>query len=146
MSNNTQNKYSLGYYLHLAFIAVVEELNRELRQAGLKITHPQFTLLQAVYRQPGLSQTELAKATAKDAAAVTRSLTYLEKQGLVERKWLNGCAKGVFLTPKAESLRPVLDKAIGRTIDRACANMDAAQVEQLNLSLRKMRETLIMGE
>ncbi len=140
------DKYSLGYHLHLAFIAVVETLNQELRRTGLKITHPQFTILQTVFRCPGLSQSDLARETAKDVAAIARSLTHLEKLGLLERKWLNGCTKGVFPTQRAESLRPLLDEAIQKTIDRACAGLDAEQARNLIRMLRDIKTTLAKNE
>lgn len=148
MSTNSsyQDKYSLGYHLHLAFIAVVETLNQELRGAALKITHPQFTILQTVFRRPGLSQAELARETAKDVAAITRSLAYLEKLGLVERKWLNGRTKGVFATPQAESLRPLLDEAIRKTIDRACAGLEEEEAGNLIRLLREIKTTLTRNE
>ncbi len=148
MSTNTghQDNYSLGYHLHLAFIAVVETLNQELRRAGLKISHPQFAILQTVFRRPGLSQAELARETAKDVAAITRSLSYLEKLGLGERKWLNGCTKGVYPTPQAESLRPLLDEAIRKTIDRACAVLDAEEAGNLIRYLREIKTTLSKDE
>lgn len=140
--NIDSGKYSLGYHLHLAFIAVTETLNQELHKAGLELTHPQFTILQAVFRQPGLSQRELARATAKDAAAITRSLAYLEKLGLMERRWINGCTKGVFPTAKAEKLQPALEKAIQNTLDRACAGLDDDKIKSINNILLQIKSTL----
>lgn len=139
------DKYALGYHMHLAFIALTDALNQELRRVGLDISHPHFTILQVVSRRPGLSQSELARETAKDNAAITRSLAYLEKQGLLQRKWINGCTKGVFATELAENLRPLLEEAIRKTIDRACADLDEENVELLNRLLGKIRMTLIQS-
>lgn len=125
---------SLGYHLHRAFAALTETLHGELRAAGLRLTHPQFSVLQAVSRAPGLSQNELARETGKDGAAISRSLEHLEKRGLIRRAPINGCTKGVFLTPRAEALRPLLDAAISRTTARACRGMTPEEV-QLTLSL-----------
>lgn len=144
MSTDYKNsgKYALGYHLHLAFIALTETLNQELHRLGLKLTHPQFTILQAVFRQPGLNQSELARATAKDGAAIARSVAYLEKQGLLERKWINGCAKGVFTTAKAEELRSLLEKAIQQTLDKACSEICEDKIEDMNRILQQIRITL----
>ncbi len=98
-----------------------------------------------VFRRPGLSQRELARETAKDNTAITSSLAYLEKQGLLKRKWINGCTKGVFATELAENLRPLLEEAIRKTIDRACADLDEENVELLNRLLGKIRMTLIQS-
>lgn len=141
-TDENSDKYDLCYQLHLAFISVTEILNQELRSAGLDLAHPRFTILQAFFRHPGMSQSELARTTAKDGAAISRSVACLEKRGLLERKWLNGCTKGVFPTDRAEKLRPLLDEAIRKTIDRACARLEDGQITSLSQILQKIRETL----
>lgn len=148
MSIKVENydKYALGYRLHMTFIALTEALNHELRQAGLDLAHPQFTILQAVLRTPGMSQSELARTTAKDGAAIARSVAYLEKRGLLERKWLNGCTKGVFATDRGKDLQPLLDEAIRKTIDHACTGLEEEDVQMLMQSLRKIRSTLSGSE
>lgn len=137
-----KDKYALGYFLHHAFIALTETLNRELREAGLRLTHPQFTILQTVFRRPGISQRELAQATAKDAAAITRSLDFLEKQGLVKRKPINGCTKGVYATNRADELRPVLEEAIKHTLERAFADIEDEEIEKVNGILQQIQAAL----
>ena len=148
MSTDDKNfhKYDLGNQLHLAFIALTETLNQELRQAGLDLVHPQFTIIQAVFRHPGMSQTELAQRTAKDGAAMARSVACLEKRGLLERKWLNGCTKGVFATDRAKKLQSLLDEAIRKTLDRACAGFEEEEVKMLIQNLLKIRTTLAAKE
>lgn len=138
-------KNALGYHLHRAFAALTETLHGELRAAGLALTHPQFSVLRAVSRKPGLSQNGLARETGKDGAAISRSLTYLEKQGLIRRERINGRTKGVFLTRKAEELRPLLDEAIRKTVARACAGLAEAEVETVVRLLEKISSTLHGG-
>ena len=142
MREADDEKNALGYHLHRAFAALTEALHGELRAAGLPLTHPQFSVLQAVSRKPGISQNGLARETGKDAAAISRSLNYLERQGFVLRGAINGCTKGVFLTPRAEALRPLLDDAIRKTVARACADMGDAEVETAVRLLKKICTTL----
>ena len=142
MTKPHDEKDKLGYHLHRAFAALTETLHGELRAAGLPLTHPQFSVLQAVSRKPGLSQNGLARETGKDGAAISRSLNYLEKQGLIRRAAINGCTKGVFLTPRAEELRPLLDDAIRKTVSRACSGMDEAEVETAIRLLKKIFSAL----
>ena len=129
---NNYNKFALAPNLYQAFVAMTGDLRRTLRQAGIPLTFPQFQILEAVFNNPGLSQSDLAKETAKDNAAITRSLVYLEKQGLVERKWINGCAKGVFVTAQGEKTRLLLEDAIRKTCERARAGMQEEQIICLN--------------
>ena len=142
MREAEDEKNALGYHLHRAFAALTETLHGELRGAGLALTHPQFSVLQAVSRRPGISQTGLARETGKDGAAISRSLNYLEKQGLIRRAAINGCTKGVFLTARAEALRPLLDDAIRKTLGRACAVMDESEVETAVRLLKKIFSAL----
>lgn len=133
---------SLGYQLHRAFAALTETLHGELRAAGLALTHPQFSILRAVSRKPGLSQNGLARVTGKDGAAISRSLDYLEKRGLIRREPLNGCTKGVFLTDRAEELRPLLERAIRKTVARACSGLTPQEVGTVIRLLEKISATL----
>lgn len=145
MREADDEKNTLGYHLHRAFAALTETLHAELRAAGLPLTHPQFSVLQAVSRKPGISQNGLARETGKDGAAISRSLDYLEKQGLLRRAPLNGCTKGVFLTQKAEELRPLLDGAIRKTVARACRDMTPEEEETVICLLKKISATLHAG-
>ena len=61
MREADDEKNALGYHLHRAFAALTEALHGELRAAGLSLTHPQFSVLQAVSRKLGLSQNALAR-------------------------------------------------------------------------------------
>ena len=142
MREADEEKNALGYHLHRAFAALTETLHGELRAAGLSLTHPQFSVLQAVSRKPGLSQNGLARETGKDGAAISRSLNYLEKRGLIRRAAINGCTKGVFLTQQAEELRPLLDDAIRKTVARACAGMEPDEARTLVRLLEKIPAAL----
>lgn len=142
MSEAHKEQPSLGYHLHKAFAALTETLNGELRAAGLALTHPHFSLLQAVGRMPGASQAKLARETGKDTAAVSRSLDYLEKRGFLQRSRINGCTKGVFLTARGEELRPLLEEAIRKTVARACAGLAPREGETLIRLLKTITATL----
>lgn len=50
-----------------------------LRPSGLRI--PQFTLLQALTRAPGISQKQLAELLGMDSTTLTRTLALLRRRG-----------------------------------------------------------------
>lgn len=140
---DTENETaSLGYHLHKTFAALTEALNGELRALGLNLSHPQFAIIQAVGRRPGLSQNDLARETGKDSAAISRSLACLEHQGLIRRERINGCTKGVYLTPRAEDVRPLMEEAVRNTIERACAGLQPGEVQTGIKILRNIFSTL----
>lgn len=120
---------NFGYHLHRAFAALTDVLSRELQAAGAPVSPSQFAILQAVAREPGVSQNGLARRLGRDAAALSRSLRRLEQQGLVRRAPINGCTKGVFPTPQAQKLRPALQRAAARANERALQILGAGGIE-----------------
>lgn len=142
MTGNPKEAENLGYYLHRAFSALTDELTRQLHTGGLNISHAHFSILQAISREPGINQNELARCLGKDIAAISRSLCYLEKRGLIRREWLNGCTKGVYLTKSGEEQRPLLDQAIRSSIERACKKSDGAEIEICINALKNIYSSL----
>lgn len=65
---------------------IVRRLNDALTAARLPITFDQFVLLYKISAGEGpVSQQDLADLTGKDKSAILRTLTILEKKGLVSR-------------------------------------------------------------
>lgn len=60
-------------------------LQKQLNQAGIDLTVDQWVVLDHLVPSPGISQNDLALATAKDAPTITRILGILIKKGIVER-------------------------------------------------------------
>ena len=61
-------------------------LQKQLQNAGIDLTVDQWVVIDHLIPSPGISQNDLASATAKDAPTITRILDILIKKGLVERK------------------------------------------------------------
>lgn len=125
---NEEEYTKLGYYLHHAFTALVGELDRALREAGLPLNHAQFSIIQTLARSRDgvMSQRDIAAELGKDPAAVSRGLNYLEARGLVERHAVSGCKNGVSLTPRAAALRPEIERVICHTVSKACAGVSVS--------------------
>lgn len=58
---------------------------RAFDEAGLGITVDQWVLLKVIEENEGLSQQELAEASSRDPASITRTLDILERKNLVQR-------------------------------------------------------------
>ena len=72
--------------------------NNVLRPSGLRI--PQFTLLQALTRAPGISQKQLAELLGMDSTTLTRTLALLRRKGWFRTETGNDRrALRLFLTP-----------------------------------------------
>jgi DNA-binding MarR family transcriptional regulator len=73
----------VGYHLRRAQVAVFQDFAREMASFG--VTPGQFGVLQVIAANPGLSQSELAKAIGVDRSTVVAVIDRLEQQDLVVR-------------------------------------------------------------
>ncbi|MEL6986380.1 MAG: MarR family transcriptional regulator [Bacteroidota bacterium] len=60
--------------------------NHIFKQNGIDITSDQWILLKNIKEKEGINQTELAKRSKKEAAAVTRTLDILERKEWIKRE------------------------------------------------------------
>jgi DNA-binding MarR family transcriptional regulator len=80
--------------LETVLLYVLDQTNKIARQysqrefdlLGIEINVEQWILLKAIEEKQVLSQNELAKATNRDPASITRTLDILQKKGLIVRE------------------------------------------------------------
>ncbi|MBE7473568.1 MAG: MarR family transcriptional regulator [Anaerolineales bacterium] len=77
---------SLGYLINRTARRLKHELDQVFKANGYDITPEQWTLLNRLWQQEGLSQVELAEQTFKDKPNVTRILDILERKLLLFRQ------------------------------------------------------------
>ena len=86
MPNNQFKKGELySFVTGKASTAIARSLQKKFNGAGLRITIEQWSVLYHLWKQDGLSQQELCKATFRDKPSITRLLDNLEKLQLVKR-------------------------------------------------------------
>lgn len=76
---------SLGFIVAKTNYYMKSYFNKLIKDSELNITTEQWAILNAVYRNPGASQTDLARACLKDKTNVTRILDLLVKKEYVIR-------------------------------------------------------------
>ena len=76
---------SLGFIVAKTNYYMKTYFSKSIKDNDLNITTEQWAILNAVYHNPGTSQTDLARACLKDKTNVTRILDLLVKKGLVVR-------------------------------------------------------------
>ena len=76
---------SLGYIVAKTNYYMKSYFTKLIKDNDLNITTEQWAILNAVYHNPGASQTDLARACIKDKTNVTRILDLLVKKGHVVR-------------------------------------------------------------
>jgi DNA-binding MarR family transcriptional regulator len=74
----------VGFYLRLAQTASFQAFAHETH--GLAVRPGRFATLMLIGRNPGISQTALSRANARDKSTLTPVLTDLERSGLIRRE------------------------------------------------------------
>lgn len=75
----------LGFLANQLSFSLRQSIARECESLGYKTTPEGLGILFLLSRQDGLTQGQVSEFLAKDKAAVTRLLSFLEKEGLVQR-------------------------------------------------------------
>lgn len=109
MESESNPKY-FGYLLERASRKVKLSFSQAFTQLGLDITPEQWVILENLYFNNGLSQTELAERIFKNTPTISRILDLLGKKGLTERKRFENDRRRhrIFLTPAGKA---VVEKA-----------------------------------
>ncbi|MHB8072733.1 MarR family winged helix-turn-helix transcriptional regulator [Desulfosporosinus fructosivorans] len=76
---------SLGFIVARTNYYMKSYFSKLIKDNELNITTEQWAILNAVYHNPGVSQTDLARACLKDKTNVTRILDLLVKKGYAAR-------------------------------------------------------------
>ena len=76
---------SLGFIVAKTHYFMKSYFNKLIKDNDFNITTEQWAILNAVYHNPGASQTDLARSCLKDKTNVTRILDLLVKKGYVLR-------------------------------------------------------------
>lgn len=76
----------IGYLIVKGEVCVKRKILSAFLEKGYDITFEQWTILNVLYVEPGIIQSEIAMRTYKDKTNVTRILDVLSKNGYVVRK------------------------------------------------------------
>lgn len=76
---------ALGYWLNLTFNRLRQRTTEYLLSKGVNISPEAWALMVRLWEEDDRSQTELADASFRDRASVTRMIDILEREGYVTR-------------------------------------------------------------
>jgi DNA-binding MarR family transcriptional regulator len=76
----------IGYKIIKGEVFIKRKILSTFLEKGYDITFEQWTILNVLYTEPGLIQSEIAMRTYKDKTNVTRILDVLSKKGYVVRE------------------------------------------------------------
>lgn len=131
---------SVGYTVNIVANLLKRELNDEFKREGVEVMAEQWALLLRLQERAGMNQLELARATSRDNASVTRSLVVLEKKQLIERQQVDQDRRDKYLalTPAGQVLVPRMVACAQRVLERATQGLTPEEVTLFNQMVRKM--------
>jgi DNA-binding MarR family transcriptional regulator len=124
----------IGFHLRLAQTASFQAFARATQEVDLR--PGRFAILMLIGRNPGISQTALSRANARDKSTLTPALSDLAKRGLITRTRLKSDRRSyqLRLTPMGEDmLRRLTEFAVehDRNLDRIVGKRDRERFLQI---------------
>lgn len=97
------------YTLNRLVVKIKKNMSKQIK--AYDVTLEQWSLLTRLWKNDGISQTQLAVRANKDLPTVTRSLDKLIKKGLIEKKDNPNDSRAylIYLTENGKSLEEPLD-------------------------------------
>ena len=132
MPNNQFKRGELySFITGKASTAIARRLQKKFNQAGLNLTIEQWSVLYHLWKQDGISQQELCKATFRDKPSITRLVDNLEKLNLVKRSASKNDRRMnmILLTPDARVLQEQTMEMANQTLNEALESVPADQIE-----------------
>lgn len=128
----------IGYQLRLAQIAIFRDFGTTL--GALDVTPGLFGVLVIIEANPGLKQSELAKATHLDRSTVVSVIDNLERRALVERRAAvnDRRSNALQLTPNGTALLKKLKRLVAEHEQRLKENLSEAEQATLVRLIRKI--------
>ena len=101
---------AIGYAVNRAALRLKGALHRAFRDGGHDITPEHWAVLNCLWDDEGMSQTQIAERIVKDKTNLTRMLDVMERKGLVTRRPHEGDRRAyrIFLTDRARAIKPEL--------------------------------------
>ncbi|NLO86169.1 MAG: MarR family transcriptional regulator [Clostridiales bacterium] len=127
---------------HIHHISRCSTLYRDLQLKDSGLTGYQAPYLPIIYRNPGLTQDELAKKLHVNRSSVTRQLALLEEDGFVTRQRSHSDKRSIQVYPqeKLNAAMPELRKIFANFRAAITDQMTAQEVHTLTVLLEKLSQ------
>ncbi len=128
----------MGCLVGTAYQTLLGRLAGTLEKAGIKITTAEYMILRVLYTEDGQQQCDIASILGKDRSTVCRTLSGMEKKGLLAIEVVSHKCRRAFLTPAGEALRePIMEVARERERDLARV-LGGENLPEFEMALRKI--------
>lgn len=132
MPNNQFKRGELySFITGKASTAIARRLQKKFNQSTLNLTIEQWSVLYHLWKEDGISQQELCKATFRDKPSITRLVDNLEKLKLVKRipSKEDRRINLIFLTTESKKLQDTTMSMAEETLNEALIGVPPDRIE-----------------
>jgi MarR family transcriptional regulator, organic hydroperoxide resistance regulator len=141
MTQPTDSLDEVIYFLSERMMRRAREYSKLVfAEQGFDISIDQWVILKRISEEEGISQVDLANATYKDPASVTRILDILGNKGWAERQADENSRRAykIFLTTDGRNLVEKMLPIVQSIREKGIENLTAKEIETTKKVLRKM--------
>lgn len=133
---------NFGAYIDRTIKVIKQNYLQAFKEIGVDLTTEQWVILDSLYQENGVSQTDLANGSFKNAPTVSRIIDLLCKKGLTERRRFENDRRRhkIFLTEKGTK---IYEKAYPTVIDLRKKGWQNLSDEDYNHFLRIMNQIFL---
>ncbi|WP_300601538.1 MarR family winged helix-turn-helix transcriptional regulator [Niabella sp.] len=145
MPNNQFKKSELySFITGVASTAIARRLQKKFNQADLSLTIEQWSVLYHLWKEDGISQQDLCKATFRDKPSMTRLVDNLEKAGMVKRISSRSDRRKnlIYLTDRAKEMQETCYGFAEETVEEALSGVSQDKIEVCKEVLKIVYENL----
>lgn len=137
--------HSIGYNMNMAALILKRELQNQFNRYAYDVTTEQWAVLNRLWENDGKTQSDLAIATFKDHANITRMIDLLEKKGLVLRQDdpQDRRSKLIYLTEEGKALQEKLLPLAREVLYRALQGITREEVALMNQLSNRIIQNLV---
>lgn len=117
------------YTLNRLVVKIKKNMAKQIKPYD--VTLEQWSLLTRLWKDDGISQTELAVRTNKDLPTVTRSLVKLKEKGLIEKKENPNDSRAylIYLTEEGKKLEKPLDSIAQEAENKILESLSSSELD-----------------
>ncbi len=134
---------SIGKWISVIHRQFQTYINQELKEQDLNAS--QFIYLINLFQEDGINQETLTSKMYIDKSMTARSLKQLEKTGYIrrEKSKTDGRAYEVFITKKAQAIRPEADRILTEWNKLLAENINDQEIISLIHVLKEMSDNVL---
>ena len=121
-----------------------KELLAGFKEQGVELTPEQWSILLELWKEDGLSPSQLADLTGRDRPSVSRLIESLKKQGLIKRMYSEEDRRAycVYLTTEGKRCHKTLLPIHHQQLEKAITGLDTGELETCNAVLKQIYKNL----